>query len=72
MKIYAFAEDMTIIYKYRKGIKTKKEAQDTLDICTKWSIETGLKFNVNKCEKITVGGTHKKEDLILLGKPICF
>ena len=71
LKIFAFADDKTIIYKYRKGTKTKKEAQDILDICTSWSIEMGLKFNVNKCEKITLGGTHKsKEDLILLGKPI--
>ena len=62
---------MTIIYKYRKGTRTKKEAQEILDVYTKWSKETGLKFNVNKCEKITVGGTHKaKEDLILLGKPM--
>ena len=71
IRIFAFADDMTIIYRYKKGTKIKKEMQDILDICTKWSEETGLKFNVNKCEKITLGGKNKaKEDLILLGKPI--
>ena len=62
---------MTIIYRYKKGTKIKKEIQDVLDVCTDWSSETGLKFNVNKCKKITLGGINKaKEDLILLGKPI--
>ena len=71
LKIFAFADDMTIIYRYKKGTKIKKEIQDILDVCTDWSSETGLKLNVNKCEKITLGGIHKaKEDLILLGKPI--
>ena len=50
---FCYADDLTMIIPYGKKTslrdKNTKQVQLSLDICSKWSERTGLRFNTEKC-----------------------
>ena len=71
--IGAYADDITMIIPKTKDKKHVKITQTLLDICTKWSDKTGLKFNVKKCNVINLGRSSRpKEDFYLMDEKLEF
>ena len=69
---FCYANDITLVVPYM-GAENKKVIylKLNLDICTNWSEEKGLKFNVEKCELLNLGFRKPPEtDFELCGETI--
>ena len=53
---FCYADDVTLVVPYT-GSEDKNACylQKVLDICTKWSEENKLYFNIKKCQRISIG-----------------
>ena len=62
---FCYADDLTIIIPYGKRTSTVNKntlkVQTNLDICSRWSEKTGLRFNTDKCYIVGIGRRHQTE-----------